>query len=119
MILTLIFRHFRAMARLRARKARGQAYIDDMKSAWVVQKKWQENLHWTNDGHGHKKNDYAGFNLFVGEENGMGDRRIRVINNDLVWDGKADRNNGHERLKETRDWKEAVLWRERLEDEDE
>ena len=119
MILTLIFRHYRARARLKARKARGQAYIDDMKNAWVRAKSWEFSVTWGADWNGNKKGDHAGFVLFVGEENGLGERRIRIINNDLMIKGKNDRDNGDKRLKEKREWKEAVLWRERLEDEDE
>jgi hypothetical protein len=105
-----LFRHYRARARLAARKARGEQILKDMRDNWQIKMEWSAPLQWNNDSPGRKAGDYAGSVILVGEQNDLGERRLRMVKNDSIkWDPE-------------REWKkyaEAVRWREGLSDEDE
>lgn len=108
-MLKLLFRHYRARARLKARQERGRAMYKEMAETWETKRHWTEKLHWT------KSKEPAGTCIIVGEENMLGARRIRIVENHYTPQPGVS---SEDRLKDSTNWAEAVLWKERLENGD-
>lgn len=71
-----LFRHYRARARLAARKARGEAMLEEMRNNWSARIKWDGT--WFVDKGGGERGEEIGKYLVVGEQNTLGDRRVAV-----------------------------------------
>ena len=99
-----IFRHYRARARLKARKARGAEIERDLRNSWTTVKSWRQGLVWTS---GERKDQPAGFFLILGQLNALGERRIHIEHNDLRG---CSEGSGEERLKQSEKYQEALLW---------
>lgn len=113
-----LWRYIRANLRRRHRKimaevkrlqdsARAEKTRHDMLNAWTPVIRWEREMVFSR---GEKKGRSAGVYFFIGEINGIGDRRLRTLFEGV---GTADEKDDHQASKE---WARAVRWRERIED---
>lgn len=80
-MLNAIFRHYRARARLKARKERAERLRSEMCNTWEIKRRWS-GAWYTNAG---KPNElHVGSWVVVGETNMLGDRRLRTVLNKAI-----------------------------------